>query len=79
MITSYRLEMIGVKTITAIAANNWASFSPAFPRVFGPAHDDTAERLGSLARSTIECLADDALCRISGTPYRSRWSDDIFE
>src|SRR5882757_3115477 len=33
-----------------------------FPACFGPAHDDMAERLGSLARSTIECLArSDAL------------------
>ena len=33
-----------------------------FRRIFGPAQDDMAERLGSFARSTIECLArSDAL------------------
>jgi hypothetical protein len=33
-----------------------------FRRIFGPAHDEVAERLGSLARSTIECLGrSDAL------------------
>jgi hypothetical protein len=55
--------MIGVKTITALAANKLGKFlAKDFRRVFGPAHDDTAERLGSLARSTIECLArSDAL------------------
>jgi hypothetical protein len=52
-----------VKTITAIAANKLGKFlAKDFRRVFGPAHDDMAERLGSLARSTIECLArSDAL------------------
>src|SRR5258707_2932919 len=52
-----------VKTITALAANKLGKF-PAkdFRRVFGPAQDDIAERLGALARSTIECLArSDAL------------------
>jgi hypothetical protein len=55
--------MIGVKTITALAANKLGAFlAKDFRRVFGPAHDDIAERLGSLARSTIECLArSDAL------------------
>jgi hypothetical protein len=54
---------MSVKTITAIAANKLGKF-PAkdFRRIFGPAHDDVAERLGSLARSTIECLGrSDAL------------------
>jgi hypothetical protein len=33
-----------------------------FRRIFGSAHDDDAERLGSAARATIECLArSDAL------------------
>ena len=52
-----------MKTITAIAANKLGKFlARDFRRIFGPAHDDTAERLGSLARSTIECLArSDAL------------------
>jgi hypothetical protein len=52
-----------VKTITAIAANKLGKFlAKDFRRVFGPAHDDMAERLGSLARSTVECLArSDAL------------------
>src|SRR3984957_12769109 len=52
-----------VKTITAIAANKLGKFiAKDFRRVFGPAHDDMAERLGSFARSTIECLArSDAL------------------
>jgi hypothetical protein len=52
-----------VKTITATAANKLGKFlAKDFRRVFGPAHNDVAERLGSLARSTIECLArSDAL------------------
>ena len=52
-----------MRTITVIAANKLGKFlAKDFRRVFGPAHDDMAERLGSLARSTIECLArSDAL------------------
>ena len=52
-----------VKTITAIAANKLGKFLVRdFRRIFGPAHDETAERLGSLARSTIEGLGrSDAL------------------
>ncbi len=52
-----------MKTITALAANKLGKFlAKDFREVFGPAHDDVAERLGSLARSTIECLArSDAL------------------
>ena len=52
-----------MKTITALAANKIGKFlARDFRHVFGPAHDDVAERLGSLARSTIECLArSDAL------------------
>ena len=52
-----------MKTITALAANKLGKFlARDFRQVFGPAHDDVAERLGSLARSTIECLArSDAL------------------
>jgi hypothetical protein len=48
---------MSVKTITALAANKLGKFlAKDFRRIFGPAHDDVAERLGSLARSTIECL-----------------------
>ena len=52
-----------MKTITALAANKLGKFlAKDFRRVFGPAHDDVAERLASLARSTIECLGrSDAL------------------
>jgi hypothetical protein len=52
-----------VKTITALAADKLGKFlSKDFRRIFGPAHDDLAERLGALARSTIECLgSSDAL------------------
>jgi hypothetical protein len=52
-----------VKTITAIAADKLGNFlTKDFRRIFGSAHDDVAERLGSAARSTIECLAcSDAL------------------
>jgi HD domain-containing protein len=52
-----------VKTITAIAANKLGNFlTKDFRRIFGSVHDDVAERLGSAARSTIECLAgSDAL------------------
>ncbi|MBR1298577.1 HD domain-containing protein [Bradyrhizobium sp. AUGA SZCCT0042] len=46
-----------MKTITALAANKLGKFlAKDFRRIFGPAHDDQAERLGSLARSTIEFL-----------------------
>lgn len=52
-----------VKTITALAANKLGKFlAKDVRRIFGPAQNDMAERLGSLARSTIECLArSDAL------------------
>ena len=52
-----------MKTITALAANKLGKFlARDFRRVFGPAHDDMAERLGAFGRSTIECLArSDAL------------------
>jgi hypothetical protein len=52
-----------VKTITAIAAHKLGNFlTKDFRRIFGSAHDDDAERLGSAARTTIECLArSDAL------------------
>jgi HD domain len=52
-----------MKTNTAMAASKLGKFlARDFRRIFGSAHDDIAERLGSLARSTIECLAmSDAL------------------
>jgi hypothetical protein len=52
-----------VKTITAIAAKKLGKFiAKDFRGIFGPAHDEMAERLGSFARSTIECIArSDAL------------------
>src|SRR6201987_536849 len=52
-----------VKTITASASNKLGKFlTQDFRRMFGPAHNDVAERLGALARSTIECLGrSDAL------------------
>ena len=52
-----------MKTTTAIAARKLGNFlTRDFRRTFGSAHDDHAERLGSLARSTIECLGmSDAL------------------
>jgi HD domain len=52
-----------MKTITALAADELGEFlSKDFRRIFGHAHDELAERLGSLARSTIECLgSSDAL------------------
>ena len=52
-----------MKTITALAANKLGKFlAKDFRRIFGPAHNDVAERLASLARSTIECLGrSDAL------------------
>ena len=52
-----------MKSITAIAANKLGNFlTRDFLRIFGSAHDDDAERLGSGARATIECLArSDAL------------------
>src|SRR6202795_2807620 len=54
---------MSVKPITALAANKLSKFlTKDFRRIFGPAHDDVAERMGSLARSTIECLGrSDAL------------------
>jgi len=54
---------MSVKTITASAAKQLGKFlSKDFRKIFGPAHDEIAERLGSMARSTIECLGrSDAL------------------
>jgi hypothetical protein len=52
-----------VKPITASAAKKLGLFlTKDFRRIFGATHDDLAERLGALARSTIEALArSDAL------------------
>ena len=63
MVASISCRRMSVKTITALAANKLGKFlAKDFRRIFGPAHDDMAERLASLARSTIECLGrSDAL------------------
>jgi hypothetical protein len=52
-----------MKTITAWAAEKLSRILVTdFRRIFGRAHTDQAERLGALARSTIECLGrSDAL------------------
>jgi hypothetical protein len=52
-----------MKTTTAITADKFGKFlTKDFRRIFGSKHDDIAERLGSLGRGTIECLAmSDAL------------------
>ena len=54
-----------MKTITASAAKDLGHFlAKDFRRIFGSTHDETAERLGSLARSTLECIGrSDALYR----------------
>src|SRR6516225_7976545 len=54
---------MSVKTITASAAKHLGKFlAKDFRKLFGPAYDEIADRLGSLARSTIECLGrSDAL------------------
>ena len=52
-----------MKTLTAIAAKRLGKFlARDIRQMFGSAQQDRAERLGSLARSTIECLGrSDAL------------------
>ena len=54
---------MSVKTITASAAKNLGRFlAKDFRQIFGSGYDETAERIGSLARSTMECLGrSDAL------------------
>jgi hypothetical protein len=54
---------MSLKTITASAAKQLGRFLVKdFRKIFGPTHDEIAERLGSLARSTIECIGrSDAL------------------
>lgn len=52
-----------MKTITASAARRLGRFLTSdFHEIFGSTHDELAERLGSLARITIECIGrSDAL------------------
>ena len=52
-----------MKTITAIAAERLGKYlTKDFRQMFGSAQQDSAERLGSLAQSTMECLGrSDAL------------------
>ena len=52
-----------MKTITAVAAKKLGKFlAKDFREIFGSSYDNVAERLCSLARSTIECLGrSDAL------------------
>jgi hypothetical protein len=46
-----------VRTITAIAAKRLSRFlAKDFRQIFGSAQEDRAERISSLARSTMECL-----------------------
>src|SRR3954466_11532180 len=54
---------VSVKTITASTAKRLGQFlAKDCRRMFGPAYEETADRVGSLARSTIECLGrSDAL------------------
>ena len=56
-------EPCTVETIAAVAAKKLGKFlADDFRDIFGPSHNEMAERLGSLARSTIECIArSDAL------------------
>ena len=52
-----------MKTIAAMVAKKLSSFlTRDFREIFGTGHDDDAERLGSFARATVECLGrSDAL------------------
>jgi hypothetical protein len=54
---------MSMKTITASAARRLGRFlTNDFHEIFGSTHDELAERLGSLARITIECIGrSDAL------------------
>jgi hypothetical protein len=56
-------RVIAMKTITAMAAKSLGKFlAKDFRQIFGSTHLDVAERLDSMARSTIECLGrSDAL------------------
>jgi hypothetical protein len=52
-----------MKTIAAMVAKRLSNFiTKDFREIFGSGHDDDAERLGTLARATVECLGrSDAL------------------
>jgi len=52
-----------MKTVAAMAAKSLSKFlTRDFREIFGSGHDDVGERLGTLARSTVECLGrSDAL------------------
>ena len=52
-----------MKTIAAMVAKRLSNFiTNDFREIFGSKHDDDAERLGTLARATVECLGrSDAL------------------
>jgi hypothetical protein len=52
-----------MKTIAAMVAKRLSNFiTKDFREIFGSKHDDDAERLGTLARATVECLGrSDAL------------------
>src|SRR3981081_4731709 len=54
---------MSMKTITASAAHKLGRVLPNdFREIFGSTHDEMAEQLGSLARTTIECIGrSDAL------------------
>src|SRR5271165_5793776 len=54
---------MAVDTIAAVAAKKLGRFlAQDFRDIFGPTLDETAEQLGALARSAIECIArSDAL------------------
>jgi hypothetical protein len=54
---------MSMKTITASAARKLGKFlANDFREIFGSTHDELAERLGALARTTIECIGrSDAL------------------
>jgi hypothetical protein len=62
-INDLQSEQISMKTIAAMVAKSLGNFvSKDFREVFGSGHQDIAERLGTLARSTVECLGrSDAL------------------
>ena len=54
-----------MKTITAVAAKKLGKFlAQDFHEIFGSSYDHVAERLGSLARSAIECLGQER-CALS--------------
>src|SRR5271156_6199069 len=54
---------MSMKTVASMVAKRLSHFlTKDFRKIFGSGHDDMAERLGALARSTVECLGrSDAL------------------